>query len=31
MIPLAKLFFTLDTMNLLPQLHESVYEGYSCG
>ena len=26
MIPLAKLFFTLDTMNLLPKLHESVYE-----
>ena len=26
MIPLAKLFFTLETMNLLPKLHESVYE-----
>jgi len=26
MIPLAKLFFTLDTMNLIPKLHESVYE-----
>ena len=26
MIPLAKLFFTLDSMNLLPKLHESVYE-----
>ena len=26
MIPLAKLFFTLDTMNLLTKLHESVYE-----
>jgi len=26
MIPLAKLFFTLDTMNLLSKLHESVYE-----
>jgi thiol:disulfide interchange protein DsbA len=26
MIPLAKLFFTLDTMNLIPELHEAVYE-----
>ena len=26
MIPLAKLFFTLDTLDLLPKLHESVYE-----
>ena len=26
MIPLAKLFFTLDSMNLLTKLHESVYE-----